>query len=161
MINLNSSKIYYVGIGVMLLVMLNTFMTPIDDEANLSYRSGTFQSITRQESRGHSISYDLYLNEYSTYFKISASYVNCFDYAKFERFIAFGDSLTIGVSKNGRLEKESIAYLHSKRHSYFNLDCRNELLLGNKNSGLIIGAIILVVLGLLTFRKTRKDRRIN
>lgn len=148
------SWVYYIiGAGV-LLIILSVLYRPVYSENDLVYYPGTFHSIERYESRGRSVSYEVYLNEYNRSFKIAADHVDCFDYGKFDQRMHPGDSLIIGMTEGiPVIGKEFVAYLKSRRRNFFDLECRNN---GNSLIASFLSLIIMAFFGWLAFYIIKK-----
>ena len=143
---IKSKNVYWIGIIAILLVSLHSFFSGGVEESELTYYSGTFKKINYHKSRGNSVSYSLFLNEFEDHFKISADYVTCFEYAIFERRVDIGDSLKVGItSRDGLIRKGSVASIKSKRQSFFDLKCRNKSSISNTVLLFIICSILIIV----------------
>lgn len=152
----NLKRYFWLSLGLIFILSLNTILTKEETEDSLIYYNGTFRkmNVTKVQK---GTSYSLTLNEISEPFKIGGSFISCFNFTQFDQRIYPGDSLKIGIAaRDGLMSKGTIGFVGTQRHSFFDLDCRNEKVQSVRISNLTMTFSAVLIATVLFFYLRKK-----
>ena len=152
------------GIVFMAFLLTNTLLTSSISERDLIYTEGGFLHLEKKQIKGKvSYSYDIAIGQQQKLFKVSADFIDCFDFIRFSNEVIVGDKIRIGFTeKDGPFRKGSIASIVKNDIDYYDLDCRNS---ETEESKVLIPIITLIAIsvfiGLLIWMTKNKNTKHN
>ena len=140
---------------MVLYISINALFTKPVSPSNTTLVKGTYNSIQREVYRG-SVSYNLYLNENSEYYKINASNAECFAYTSFTNRVSSGQPISIYVNNNTLLSQSFVVSVIANGQEYLSFDCINHQIADDKIKIPLMSIGVLLVLVMIAYLKSKK-----
>ena len=123
-----TKKIAFIFITVVAsLLAIDCLLTQPASEQNITTVKGHFKAIDVGAVRGDT-SYDLYINENQTNYKISADWSGCFQHKEFADSVKQGDEITVSFKTNrflGLFNNIRVVSLVAGNNTFMSADCVN------------------------------------
>jgi len=154
--------LFAVVIIVLAVVLVGMLFTRPVDQQNTTKITGHFNFIERKTAKGD-VSYDLYITEDRKFYKISASWADCFHYDSFIKKIEQGQLIELWIRKDNGLILPNIRLVVSVKagnESYLDPACVNKKIQNEKEIApfLIAGALALSC-SIFSYRYSNRKRR--
>lgn len=143
------------GLVLVLIVSIVAIQTKPVNTSNTTLITAVYRGISKSVYRG-TVSYNLYLEGTSGYYKIAADNSACFAYTAFKNNVAQGQTISVYVNHHTLISKPFIVSIVANGQEYLSFGCVNQGIAANKIKIPLfsIGAFVLLVV--IVYVKTNK-----
>ncbi len=157
-----ASNIFFISCFVLVagFILTDTFITKSASLKNATIIEGHFKSIEKFKVQNKfSYSYNIFILEKQSFYKIVPDYVDCFELNNFLNNVKSGESIKIYINKDSGLKfssVQSIVGIVVNGKDYLNRDCVNDKIKSNKIYIPLIFLIAVIILRISGYLKKRK-----